>query len=171
MKMFQTGFQHSAEGKLAPNVVPSPANGLCTAALLWPPEQARALSTEMLLPRRGRMKPLCDQREGRNAWLLAEGGTALLVGLCEYSVCWEQSRERQNVPLLAQCSYGGQTHGRARQSRLSFSCVPSPSLANFCTQPWPFQPHKQTELALLLCSKDVMRQRQAKPFFSFRPTK
>lgn len=125
MKMFQTGFQCSAEGKLAPNVVPSPANGLCTAALLWPPEQARALSTEMLLPRRGRMKPLCAQREGRNAWLLAEGGTALLVGLCEYSVCWEQSRELQNVPLLSQCSYGGQTHGSQAMQAQFFLCPKS----------------------------------------------
>lgn len=60
--MLLTGFQCSAEGKLALSAVPSPANGLCSAALLWPPEQARALGTKMLLPRREEWS-LCVPRE------------------------------------------------------------------------------------------------------------
>lgn len=62
MKTLQAGFQPSAEGKLAPSAAPSPTNGLCSAALLWPPEQGRALGMKCCCPEGKNEASVCPKR-------------------------------------------------------------------------------------------------------------
>lgn len=102
-----------------------------------------------------------------------KGGTSHFVCLCAYfSVLRTELR-------TAKCSFvhtvwcpmqlwKGKIHATESNQTQFFLCPKL--LVNFCTQPWPFKPQEQTELALLLCRNYAMRQKhglQVNPFSFF----
>lgn len=138
--MFKMGFQNCTQ------CCSKPKEWFVYAALLHSPQQATSLSTETLLLKRERIKLLSDQTGARNVWFLWKGSMSRSVCLCAYFCVLRV--ELQNVLLLhsmmSAAIMEGKIHARVSHIRLRFSSVPIYSLVNFCTQPWPFKPDKQS---------------------------